>query len=146
MEGGSSRDFRAAKNMMYQQPEVLHLLLDKLAVSIIDYLNAQIRAGAQAVQIFDSWGGALSAAAYQTFSLAYMQKIVDGLIKEHDGRKVPVILFTKGGGLWLESMAQTGADALGLDWTIDIGTARSRVGAKVALQGKINTLPTTIKE
>jgi len=138
IEGGSSRDFRAAKNMMYQQPEVLHLLLDKLAVSIIDYLNAQIRAGAQAVQIFDSWGGALSAAAYQTFSLAYMQKIVDGLIKEHDGRKVPVILFTKGGGLWLESMAQTGADALGLDWTIDIGTARSRVGAKVALQGNMD--------
>jgi len=138
IEGGSSKDFRAAKNMMYQQPDVLHLLLDKLAVSIIDYLNAQIRAGAQAVQIFDSWGGALSAAAYQTFSLAYMQKIVDGLIKEHDGRKVPVILFTKGGGLWLESMAQTGADALGLDWTIDIGAARSRVGNKVALQGNMD--------
>ena len=138
IEGGSSKDFRAAKNMMYQQPEVLHLLLDKLALSIIDYLNAQIRAGAQAVQIFDSWGGALSAAAYQTFSLAYMQKIVDGLIKEHDGRKVPVILFTKGGGLWLESMAQTGADALGLDWTIDIGTARNRVGNKVALQGNMD--------
>jgi uroporphyrinogen decarboxylase len=138
IEGGSSKDFRAAKNMMYQQPDVLHLLLDKLVVSIIDYLNAQIRAGAQAVQIFDSWGGALSAAAYQTFSLAYMQKIVDGLIKEHDGRKVPVILFTKGGGLWLESMAQTGADALGLDWTIDIGAARSRVGNKVALQGNMD--------
>jgi uroporphyrinogen decarboxylase len=129
IEGGSSKDFRAAKNMMYQQPQVLHQLLDKLALSIIDYLNAQIRAGAQAVQIFDSWGGALSAAAYQEFSLAYMQKIVDGLIKEHDGRKVPVILFTKGGGLWLEYGASTGADALGLDWTIDIGAARSRVGS-----------------
>ncbi|HMY82627.1 MAG TPA: uroporphyrinogen decarboxylase, partial [Agitococcus sp.] len=137
IEGGSSKDFRAAKNMMYQQPQVLHMLLDKLAVSIIDYLNAQIRAGAQAVQIFDSWGGALSAAAYQEFSLAYMKKIIDGLIKEHDGRKVPVILFTKGGGLWLESMATTGADALGLDWTIDIGAARQRVGSKVALQGNM---------
>ncbi|HMU87055.1 MAG TPA: uroporphyrinogen decarboxylase, partial [Agitococcus sp.] len=138
IEGGSSKDFRAAKNMMYQQPQVLHMLLDKLAVSIIDYLNAQIRAGAQAVQIFDSWGGALSAAAYQEFSLAYMKKIIDGLIKEHDGRKVPVILFTKGGGLWLESMATTGADALGLDWTIDIGAARQRVGSKVALQGNMD--------
>ncbi|HNL79710.1 MAG TPA: uroporphyrinogen decarboxylase, partial [Agitococcus sp.] len=138
IEGGSSKDFRAAKNMMYQQPQVLHMLLDKLAVSIIDYLNAQIRAGAQAVQIFDSWGGALSAAAYQEFSLAYMKKIIDGLIQEHDGRKVPVILFTKGGGLWLESMATTGADALGLDWTIDIGAARQRVGNKVALQGNMD--------
>ena len=138
IEGGSSKDFRAAKNMMYQQPQVLHMLLDKLAVSIIDYLNAQIRAGAQAVQIFDSWGGALSAAAYQEFSLAYMKKIIDGLIQEHDGRKVPVILFAKGGGLWLESMATTGADALGLDWTIDIGAARQRVGSKVALQGNMD--------
>ena len=138
IEGGSSRDFKAAKAMMYQQPEVLHLLLDKLALSVIDYLNAQIRAGAQVVQIFDSWGGALSAAAYQQFSLAYMKKIVDGLIKEHDGRKVPVILFTKGGGLWLESMAATGADALGLDWTIDIGAARRRVGSQVALQGNMD--------
>lgn len=138
VEGGSSRDFRAAKAMLYQQPQVLHRLLDKLADAVILYLNAQIRAGAQAVQIFDSWGGALSAAAYQEFSLAYMRKIVNGLIREHDGRRVPVILFTKGGGLWLESMADTGVEALGLDWTLDIGAARQRVGGRVALQGNMD--------
>lgn len=138
VEGGSSRDFRAAKAMLYEQPQVLHRLLDKLADAVILYLNAQIRAGAQAVQIFDSWGGALSAAAYQEFSLAYMRKIVNGLIREHDGRRVPVILFTKGGGLWLESMADTGVEALGLDWTLDIGAARQRVGGRVALQGNMD--------
>ncbi len=140
VEGGSSRDFRTAKTMLYQQPQVMHQLLSKLADAVTTYLNAQIRAGAQAVQIFDSWGGALSAAAYQEFSLAYMQRIVNGLIREHEGRKVPVILFTKGGGLWLESMADTGADALGLDWTVDIGTARRRVGERVALQGNMDPL------
>lgn len=138
VEGGGSRDFRAAKTMLYREPQLLHRLLDKLADSVTAYLNAQIRAGAQAVQIFDSWGGALSAAAYQEFSLAYMHKIVKGLIREHEGRKVPVILFTKGGGLWLESMADTGADALGLDWTVDIGVARERVGQRVALQGNMD--------
>lgn len=140
VEGGSSRDFRTAKTMLYQQPQVMHQLLSKLADAVTAYLNAQIRAGAQAVQIFDSWGGALSAAAYQEFSLAYMQRIVSGLIREHEGRKVPVILFTKGGGLWLESMADTGADALGLDWTVDIGAARRRVGERVALQGNMDPL------
>ena len=99
----------------------MHQLLDKLALSVIDYLNAQISAGAQVVQIFDTWGGALSQAAYLEFSLAYMQKIVSGLIKQAEGRDVPVILFTKGGGHWLEAMAETGCDALGLDWTVDIG-------------------------
>jgi len=138
LEGGSSKDFRRSKTLLYNQPEVMHLLLDKLVASVIDYLNAQIRAGAQAVQIFDTWGGALSAVAYQEFSLNPMQRIVDGLIKEHDGRQVPVILFTKGGGLWLESMADTGASALGLDWTCDIGAARQRVGHKVALQGNMD--------
>ncbi|HRH76070.1 MAG TPA: uroporphyrinogen decarboxylase [Cellvibrionaceae bacterium] len=138
LEGGSSKDFRRSKTLLYNQPEVMHLLLDKLVASVIDYLNAQIRAGAQAVQIFDTWGGALSAAAYQEFSLNPMQRIVDGLIKEHNGRQVPVILFTKGGGLWLESMAATGASALGLDWTCDIGAARQRVGHKVALQGNMD--------
>ncbi|HUH36557.1 MAG TPA: uroporphyrinogen decarboxylase [Spongiibacteraceae bacterium] len=138
VEGGSSRDFRYTKGLLYDQPEVMHRLLDKLARSVTSYLNSQIRAGAQAVQIFDTWGGALSAAAYQQFSLQYMQKIVDGLIREHEGRPVPVILFTKNGGLWLESMAATGADALGLDWTQDIGEARRRVGAKVALQGNLD--------
>ena len=138
VEGGSSKDFCKTKAMLYDQPEAMHLLLDKLAQSVTSYLNGQILAGAQAVQIFDTWGGNLSADAYQKFSLAYMRKIVSGLIREHDGRKIPVILFTKNGGLWLESIADAGADALGLDWTMDIGVARSRVGAKVALQGNMD--------
>lgn len=138
IEGGSSRDFRRAKQMLYNQPELMHQLLDTLAQSVIAYLNGQIRAGAQAVQIFDTWGGALSHNAYHDFSLRYLRKIVDGLIREHDGRKIPVILFTKGGGQWLEAMAETGADALGLDWTTDIGQARARVGHKVTLQGNMD--------
>lgn len=138
IEGQSSRDFARAKTMLYTQPELLHQLLDKLALSVIDYLNAQILAGAQVVQIFDTWGGVLSHSAYLEFSLTYMAKIVDGLIKQADGRDVPVILFTKGGGLWLEAMANTGCDCLGLDWTIDIGSARHRVGDKVALQGNMD--------
>ena len=138
VEGGSSKDFRHVKAMMYNQPEVMHRMLDKLALSVIDYLNAQIKAGAQAVQIFDTWGGVLSHTAYQEFSLKYMQQIVDGLIREHEGRRVPVILFTKGAGQWLESMANTGCDALGIDWTTDIGNARARVGSKVALQGNMD--------
>lgn len=138
IEGGSSRDFRRAKEMLYNQPAVLHQLLGVLADSVIVYLNAQILAGAQAVQIFDTWGGALSHEAYQEFSLRYMEKIVKGLIREHEGRQVPVILFTKGGGQWLEAMAATGATALGLDWTTDIAAARVRVGDKVALQGNMD--------
>ncbi len=138
VEGGSSKDFRHIKAMLYSQPEVLHTILDKLATSVVQYLNAQIEAGAQAVQIFDSWGGALSDQAYVDFSLQYMQKIVDGLIREFDGRKVPVILFTKGGGLWLDRLADTGADALGLDWTMNIGVARKQVGNRVALQGNMD--------
>lgn len=138
IEGGSSKDFRRAKALLFDQPELAEQLLDKLADSVIAYLNAQILAGAQAVQIFDTWGGALSHAAYQEFSLKPMKKIVDGLIKVNEGRKVPVILFTKGGGQWLESMANTGADALGLDWSTDIGLARQRVGDKVALQGNMD--------
>ena len=138
IEGQSSRDFTRAKTMLYTQPELLHQLLEKLALSVIDYLNAQILAGAQVVQIFDTWGGALSHNAYLEFSLTYMAKIVDGLIKQADGRDVPVILFTKGGGLWLEAMADTGCDCLGLDWTVDIGAAHHRVGDKVALQGNMD--------
>ncbi|WP_339486993.1 uroporphyrinogen decarboxylase [Pseudomonas sp. EL_65y_Pfl2_R95] len=138
VEGGSSKDFRKSKAMLYDNPQAMHNLLDKLAQSVTAYLNGQILAGAQAVQIFDTWGGNLSSAAYQEFSLAYMQKIVNGLIREHEGRKVPVILFTKNGGLWLESMAATGADALGLDWSCDIGEARKRVGNQVALQGNMD--------
>lgn len=138
IEGGSSRDFRQAKQMLYNQPEQMHQLLDILADSVIAYLNAQILAGAQAVQIFDTWGGALSHQAYQEFSLRYMKKIVQGLLRENEGRRVPVILFTKGGGQWLEFMADTGAEALGLDWTTDIGLARQRVGQRVALQGNMD--------
>ena len=138
IEGQSSRDFARAKTMLYTQPELIHQLLEKLALSVIDYLNAQIRAGAQVVQIFDTWGGALSHAAYQEFSLAYMEKIVANLTTHADGRAVPVILFTKGGGHWLEAMADSGCHALGLDWTVDIGSARGRVGDKVALQGNMD--------
>ncbi|HAD45174.1 MAG TPA: uroporphyrinogen decarboxylase [Alcanivorax sp.] len=138
VEGGPSKDFRHLKGMVYNRPELAHALLDKLALAVTDYLNAQIRHGAQVVQIFDTWGGALSAEAYQTFSLRYMQRIADGLEPDAEGRKVPVILFTKNGGLWLESMADTGCDALGLDWTINIGEARRRVGDRVALQGNMD--------
>lgn len=138
VEGGSSKDFRRAKALAFNEPEVMHALLDKLTQSVITYLNGQILAGAQAVQIFDTWGGALSHAGYREFSLAYMDKIVKNLIREHDGRRVPVILFTKNGGQWLESIADTGADALGLDWTTDIGQARARVGDRVALQGNMD--------
>lgn len=138
VEGGSSKDFRHIKAMLYREPEVLHQLLDVLARSVIDYLNAQIRAGAQVVQIFDSWGGSLSDAAFESFSLRYMRQIVSGLIREHEGRKVPVILFTKGGGLWLPELAEAGADALGLDWTMNLGVAREMVGANVALQGNMD--------
>ncbi|MBQ0752846.1 MAG: uroporphyrinogen decarboxylase [Gammaproteobacteria bacterium] len=138
VEGGSSKDFRRLKAMIYDQPEIAHQLLDKLAQTVTAYLNAQILSGAQAVQIFDTWGGALSASAYEEFSLSYMRQIVSGLIREHEGRKVPVILFTKNGGLWLEQMADTGCDALGLDWTINIGDARRRVGDRVALQGNMD--------
>lgn len=142
VEGGSSREFRFTKAMMYESPELLHALLGKLAVAVTDYLNAQIRAGAQAVQIFDSWGGALAHREYVEFSLNYMQQIINGLIREHDGRTVPVILFTKGGGQWLPQMLATGADALGLDWTTNLATARQVVQGKVALQGNLdpNTL------
>ena len=138
IEGGSSKDFRRAKTMLYDQPEVLHQLLSVLADSVAVYLNAQIAAGAQAVQIFDTWGGALSHAAYREFSLSYMTRIVSQLQRERDGRCVPVILFTKGGGQWLESIADSGCDALGLDWTTDIGLARKRVGSRVALQGNMD--------
>ncbi len=138
VEGGSSKDFRHIKQMMYSTPEVMHQLLHKLALSVTDYLNEQIKAGAQAVQIFDTWGGVLSKGCYEAFSLAYMKQIVDGLIREHDGRKIPVILFTKNGGQWLEEIAATGTDALGLDWTTEIADAKRRVGHNVALQGNMD--------
>ncbi|MFP1724468.1 uroporphyrinogen decarboxylase [Lonsdalea quercina] len=138
VEGGSSKAFTVIKKMLFAEPRTLHLLLDKLADSVTLYLNAQIKAGAQAVMIFDTWGGALSGRDYREFSLHYMHKIVDGLLREHEGRRVPVTLFTKGGGQWLEAMVETGCDALGLDWTTDIADARRRVGDKVALQGNMD--------
>ncbi len=138
VEGGSSKDYRRTKAMLYDQPQLLHKLLDKLAVSVTHYLNAQIEAGAQAVQIFDSWGGALSYNAYQEFSLRYMKQIIDGLIKEREGRQIPVIMFTKGGGQWLELMSAVSPTAIGLDWTTDIAQARARVGGAVALQGNMD--------
>jgi uroporphyrinogen decarboxylase len=138
IEGSGSKDFRHAKAFMYNQPEQMHLLLDKLAQSVTAYLNAQIAAGAQAVQIFDTWGGILTTQAYREFSLAYMKKIVAGLTRESEGRKVPVILFTKNGGLWLQDIADSGCDCVGLDWTIEIGRARSLIGSKVSLQGNMD--------
>lgn len=138
VEGGSSKAFTKIKKMMYADPQLLHALLDKLADSVILYLNAQIKAGTQAVMVFDTWGGVLAHEEYKTFSLQYMQKIVEGLIRENEGRKVPVTLFTKGGGLWLEAIADTGCDAVGLDWTVDIREAKKRIGHKVALQGNMD--------
>ncbi|MDO4997208.1 MAG: uroporphyrinogen decarboxylase [Neisseria sp.] len=138
VEGGSSKEFRTIKTMMYSRPDLLHKILDVNAQAVTQYLNAQIDAGAQVVQIFDTWGGALSDAAFAEFSLRYMQQIVAGLKRENEGRRVPVIVFTKGGGLWLEKLASIGADAVGLDWTCNIGEARQRVGDKVALQGNFD--------
>lgn len=138
VEGGSSKDFGKVKGMMYSQPKMMHQILDVLAKTIIEYLNAQIDAGAETVMIFDTWGGALSTRDYKEYSLNYMQQIVDGLKREKDGKKIPVIMFTKGGSQWLEAQADIGVDALGLDWTIDIGEARKRVGDKVALQGNMD--------
>ncbi len=138
IEGGSSQDFAQVKAMLYQRPELLHHILDVTARAVTVYLNAQIESGAQAVMIFDTWGGVLSHAAYHEFSLRYIERIVAGLKREHAGAAVPNIVFTKGGGHWLESIAATGCDAVGLDWTVDIGLARERVGAKVALQGNLD--------
>ncbi len=138
IEGGGSKDFRKAKAFLYNHPEAMHQLLSRLADCVTAYLNAQIKAGAQAVQIFDTWGGILTPSAYQEFSLRYMQQIVDGLQKEAEGRPVPVVLFTKNGGQWLEAIAASGCDGIGLDWTINIGNARQRVGQQAALQGNMD--------
>jgi uroporphyrinogen decarboxylase len=138
VEGKGGTDFLTTKKMAYARPDLLHHILEITAQTVMQYLNAQIAAGAQAVMIFDSWGGALSHNAYSEFSLSYMQKIVAGLTKNAEGRVVPSIVFTKGGALWLEAQAEIGADALGLDWAVDIGQARKRVGDKVALQGNMD--------
>ncbi len=138
VEGSGTKNFSKVKGMMFDRPELMHQLLGKVAAAVTAYLNAQIAAGAQAVMIFDTWGGALTPQHYQAFSLDYMQQIINGLTREAEGRKVPVILFTKGGGLWLEKMADTGCDALGIDWTLSLANARARVGDQVALQGNLD--------
>ncbi|HET6565405.1 MAG TPA: uroporphyrinogen decarboxylase [Xanthomonadales bacterium] len=138
IEGGSSKSFSKAKRMLYEEPRAAHLLLSKLSDTIVDYLNAQIASGAQAVQIFDTWGGALSSDTFREFSLRYLADIVSRLDREHDGQRVPVILFCKGCNTQLEALAATGCDALGADWTITLEEARSRVGDQVALQGNMD--------
>ncbi len=138
VEGGSSKNFRQVKGLMYEQPALMEHLLDLLARSVMLYLNAQIQAGAQAVMIFDTWGGILTHRDYRNFSLRYMAQIVEGLLREHEGRRVPVVLFTKDGCDWLEDMANADCDAIGLDWKMDMGAARRRVGSRVALQGNMD--------
>jgi uroporphyrinogen decarboxylase len=138
VEGGSSRDFSTIKRMLYDEPATLHALLRLLAESTERYLNAQIAAGAQAIMIFDTWGGILTPHQYREFSLSYMNRIVASLTRESEQRRVPVILFTKGGGAWLNTMSESGCDALGVDWTTDLGDARRAVGDRVALQGNLD--------
>ena len=138
VEGGSSKTFSKVKGLMYENPKHMHQLLDVLADTIIDYLNSQIEAGADSVMIFDTWGGLLNKASYENFSLMYMSKIVAGINRNSEGKTIPVTLFTKGGSAWLEQIAATGCDAVGIDWTVEIGEAERRVGSKVALQGNLD--------
>jgi uroporphyrinogen decarboxylase len=138
VEGAGSDDFRTVKEMLYSRPELLHRILEVNCRAVADYLNAQIEAGAQAVMIFDTWGGNLSAAGYEEFSLAYSRKVLAALRREAEGRRVPSILFTRGGGAWLDAIAASGCDAVGLDWTVDPARARAQVGARVALQGNLD--------
>jgi uroporphyrinogen decarboxylase len=138
VEGGSSKNFSKVKGLLFENPKHLHQLLNVLADTVIDYLNAQIEAGADSVMIFDTWGGLLNKESYENFSLRYMSKIVDGIHRKYDERTIPVTLFTKGGSAWLEQIAATGCDCVGLDWTIEIGEAERRIGSKVALQGNLD--------
>lgn len=138
VEGGSTREFSIIKAMMFDEPRTLHRLLEVLANSTVAYLNAQIEAGAQAVMVFDTWGGVLAPRQYREFSLQYMQRIVEGVTRSKEGERVPLILFTKGGGAWLSEMAKTGCDALGVDWTTDLADARRAVNDGVALQGNLD--------
>jgi uroporphyrinogen decarboxylase len=138
VEGGGSDDFRTVKTMLYNRPDLMHHILKTNAAAVAAYLNAQIEAGAQAVMIFDTWGGALADGAYQQFSLHYMREVLRQLKREKDGVRIPAIVFTKGGGLWLEQIADSGADAVGLDWTVNLAEARARVGHRVALQGNLD--------
>jgi len=138
VEGGGSDDYRLVKSLMYARPDLMHRILDINARAVAAYLNAQIEAGAQAVMLFDSWGGVLADGAFQQFSLAYSRQVLSGVKTEHDGVRIPRILFTKGGGLWLDEIADAGADVVGLDWTMNLATARARVGDRVALQGNLD--------
>jgi len=138
VEGGGSDDFRLVKSMLYARPDLLHAILEANARAVVAYLNAQVAAGAQAVMLFDTWGGVLADAAFREFSLAYSRRVLESVTRSHEGRVVPRILFTKGGVQWLEAMAASGADALGIDWTTSIAAARERVGARVALQGNLD--------
>lgn len=140
VEGQGSSDYRQIKSMLYARPDLLHRILDINAQATIQYLNAQVEAGAQALMIFDSWGGVLADNLFQEFSLNYTRKVVDGLVRHNEGRAVPVIVFTKGGGQWLELIASCGADAVGLDWTVNLAQARKRVGDAVALQGNLDPM------
>jgi uroporphyrinogen decarboxylase len=138
VEGAGSDDYRLVKSMLYSRPDLMHRILDINAQAVAAYLNAQIDAGAQAVMVFDSWGGVLADGAFQAFSLAYTERVVRALKREAEGRPVPVIVFTKGGGPWLEQIAAIGADVVGLDWTVNLGRARAAVGDRVALQGNLD--------
>ncbi len=142
VEGAGSDDYRLVKTMLYSRPDLMHRMLAVNADAVALYLNTQIEAGAQAVMIFDSWGGVLADGAFQKFSLAYTQRVLQKLKRTHDGQRIPHIVFTKGGGLWLEEMAarcgDSGPDVLGLDWTVNLGSARARVGGSVALQGNLD--------
>ncbi|MEY3285692.1 MAG: hypothetical protein RL500_422 [Pseudomonadota bacterium] len=140
VEGAGSDDYRHVKSLMYRRPDLMHRVLEVNAQAVTQYLNAQIDAGAQAVMVFDSWGGVLADGAFQAFSLAYTRRVVEGLKREHQGQRVPCIVFTKGGGQWLEGIASCGADVVGLDWTTDLGAARALVADRVALQGNIDPM------
>jgi uroporphyrinogen decarboxylase len=138
VEGGGSDDYRLVKTMLYSRPDLMHRILDINAQAVTTYLNTQIDAGAQAVMVFDSWGGVLADGAFQRFSLDYTRRVVAGLKRESQGARVPVIVFTKGGGPWLDEIASIGADVVGLDWTVNLATARRLVGDRVALQGNLD--------
>jgi len=140
MQGGGSKEFEIPRQLLYREPKLVKSLLRKITDATTLYLNAQIEAGAQALMIFDTWGGLLTESTYQEFSLRYMKKIIRGLNRQHQGETIPVVLFTKNGGHWLELMADSGCDALGLDWTTSVGDARQRVGDKVALQGNLDPM------
>lgn len=138
VEGRGSKDFLRLKAMLYTRPDLLHRILSVTAEAIVAMLNAQIEAGAQVVMVFDTWGGILTPQAYREFSLEYLQRVNAGLTRERDGQRIPRIVFTKGGGLWLEEMMAIGCDALGLDWSVDLAQARARLGGQMAIQGNLD--------